>query len=242
MFALPCLFTYHGYTRRIRFYLDSIMKSTPALVGILVSIVLAIVAGAFLFRSMHALDPLVSSGDGASEATGSGAHPELYGRTFTPTYSEDRLTELDQELLTLLAKEKHSVSMSREMLVDNAIEKARLYDAIGQTGKAIETLEKIFEDNFDRSGPLNNAMATYYEKVGASQLALDRYDFLVRDLGDFTFLQRVARIWQDRGNQELADKAMRAYERMRTEYEAREAGSGVVPVSGVSSGSGSDAE
>lgn len=128
------------------------------------------------------------------------------------------------------------------------MQKARLYDALGQTGKGIEVLEKIFEDNFDRSGPLNNLMATLYEKVGAYQLALDRYEFLVRDLGDFTFLQRVSQMWADRGDTERAKKSMDAYETMRARYEREQAASGTsmsgATVSGVSldNSSGATAE
>jgi tetratricopeptide (TPR) repeat protein len=223
------------------------MKSTPALVGILLAICLAMVAGVFLFRSMHALDPLADTASG-TVSTGSGMHPELYSRTFEPTYEKSRLQEFDKELLDLLALEKQPGSVSREELIDRAISKARLYDALGQTGKAIETLEKVFENNFDKNGQLNNAMATYYEKVGTYQLALDRYDFLVRELGDFTFLQRVARIWQDRGDNRRAKKAMDAYERMRAEYERQQSASGAAmsgaTVSGVKTdnASGSTAE
>lgn len=82
------------------------MKSTPALVGILLAIGLAMVAGVFLFRSMHALDPLADTGSGTASATASGTHADLYGRTFVPTYDEARLQEIDQELLDLLALEK----------------------------------------------------------------------------------------------------------------------------------------
>lgn len=214
------------------------MKSTPALVGILLAIGLAMVAGVFLFRSMHALDPLAENGSGAVATTFSGAHAELYGRTFEPTYDETRLKEIDQELLDLLALDKQPGSVARETLLDRAMQKARLYDALGQTGKAIEILEKVFENNFDRSGPLNNLMATLYEKVGAYQLALDRYEFLVRDLGDFTFLQRVAQVWTNRGDERRAKKAMDAYEAMRARYEREEAASGAsmsgATVSGIS--------
>ncbi len=38
-------------------------------------------------------------------------------------------------------------------------------------------------------------MATLYEKVEAYDLALARLDILVREIGDFTYLQRVAEIW-----------------------------------------------
>ena len=165
-----------------------------------------------------------SSSIGSSSGTNSDLHPELYSIAYTITYSSGEAARMSQDLDALM-KQQATASTgvtieSRASMVKRIIQISDLYESLGQTGRAIEILEENFAGNVDQDYTYNYRLASLYEKVKAYNLALARYQFLITDtkfgdeknIGDYTFLQKIANIYYTEGDRARGDEAMRAYD------------------------------
>lgn len=135
---------------------------------------------------------------------------ELYKQTTQVTFRDPKdIASFEKKIDEL---NKQIKSNTGALSYDQIIEKTRYLDYLGKTWEALE----LYIDNFDNqkhamSVPYNHNIAKLYEKLGAYDQAITRYEFLVNYFWSKDYYKEIAKVYKKQGNTEKYDEYMKLY-------------------------------